>query len=114
MFHSSRHWSVTKVEKAQELAKKLTEYSWTLCTGFEHRGYLFLNDSISEDGAAEFGVVAADTLSQVESITFGWCTAAEAFKYITDIVKGRAGEPWGASVRAEQIEREHETCVHCA
>jgi hypothetical protein len=62
--HSSRRWGVGPVIDAQDLARKLTERTWTLCTGFfvaGHEEYLFLNDATSEDSAGE-------------SITFSWCT----------------------------------------
>ena len=54
--HSVRRWSAGPVTTAEELARKLTESTWTLCTGFYVQGHeeiLLLNDSTHEDGAGE-------------------------------------------------------------
>ena len=61
MFHDRRTWCVSPVETPEELAEKLTEHSWCICTGFEIQGYLFLNDATSEDGAQEYAVVRRPT-----------------------------------------------------
>ena len=80
MMHNRRRWCVSAVATAEELAEKLTQHTWTLCTGFfvpTHPHYLFLNDATHEDGAGEFGVVAGGMDGphiQIESITFSWCT----------------------------------------
>jgi hypothetical protein len=39
MLHKRGYWSVTPVANPEELAIKLTEYAWTLCTGFSLGGY---------------------------------------------------------------------------
>ena len=57
MFHKKRVWCVSPVGSAEELAEKITQHSWTLCTGFQIDGYLFLNYATSEDGAQEYAVV---------------------------------------------------------
>ena len=54
MMHKNRRWGVGPVSSAEDLARKLTESTWTLCTGFYvvvHEEFLFLNDSTHEDGA---------------------------------------------------------------
>ena len=59
--HIRRRWCVSAVATAEELAEKLTQHTWTLCTGFfvpTHPRYLFLNDATHEDGAGEYGVVS--------------------------------------------------------
>jgi hypothetical protein len=66
MIHDKRVYNVTTAGSVEELAALLTEHTWTLCTGFELQGYLFLNDSFTEDGAQEYTVVKDDR--QVESI----------------------------------------------
>src|SRR5450432_2355291 len=80
VMHSRRRFCVSPVATAEELARMLTERTWTLCSGFYvhgHEGYLFLNDSTCEDGAGEFSVIhgglGAERHVQVESITFSWC-----------------------------------------
>lgn len=121
MMHERRTWCVGNVNDAQELADKLTGHTWTLCTGFRHRGYLYLNDSTSEDGAQEYGVVkeakdAGDSFLQVESITFGWCDKARALDYIERI---SAGEYDGSSFARKvnpriETPKLHSRCHLCA
>jgi len=89
----ARRWCVGEAKGAEELARLLTRRTWTLCTGFELGGFLFLNDSTSEDGAQEFAVVKRPADSdgafvQVESITFGWCSPAQALEYVRAAVAG--------------------------
>ena len=84
MMHS-RRWCVGAVRDAEELAHKLTESTWTLCTGFQLGEYVFLNDSTSEDGAQEYAVVkrlSATQWVQLESIIFGWCTLERALNHV--------------------------------
>jgi hypothetical protein len=94
MMHDKRRWVVNPVPGAEELARKLTKSSWTLCSGFyveAHAQYLFLNDATHEDGAAEFGVIRVlgpTRWIQVESITFSWATPAEALRYIQEALAG--------------------------
>lgn len=91
MIHEKRKFYIGDIDTAEELAEKLTQHTWTLCTGFRFKGYLFLNDAFNEDGAAEFAVVREDSGIQVESITFGWCDEVkglEHIKLITDIADG--------------------------
>ena len=82
MIHRNRVWNVKEYDDAAELAHKLTQFTWTLCSGFSHRGILYLNDSFSEDGAAEFGVVREADGVQFESVTFGWMAESDALKTI--------------------------------
>lgn len=109
MIHTKRVFCVATVATAEELAEKLTQHSWTLCTGFEYAGLLFLNDSFSEDGAAEFAVVRDGR--QVESITFSWCTEAKALKHINEAAAG-PGCDMGAFV--PRLERTGHRCELCA
>ena len=89
-----RRWCVSQVATAEELAEKLTQRTWTLCTGFfvaTHPRYLFLNDATHEDGAAEFGVVTGGMDGphvQIESITFSWCTIEQALDHIRKTLAG--------------------------
>ncbi len=87
MIHTKRRYNVAKVEDAEELAEKLTATTWTLCTGFEHGGYLFLNDSFTEDSAQEYAVIKGGR--QVESITFSWCTRRQAMEHAREIFDGK-------------------------
>jgi hypothetical protein len=103
MIHKTRRFNIADVNDADELTDNLVRKCWTLCTGFRYRGLLFLNDSISEDGAGEWAVyeparyAGVDVFQQIESITFGWCSAEVAFKFITELDSGASrrevGEP---------------------
>lgn len=92
--HNRRRWCVSAVATAEELAEKLTQHTWTLCTGFfvqSQPRYLFLNDATHEDGAGEFGVVAGGMDGphvQIESITFSWCSIDEALDHIRKTLAG--------------------------
>jgi hypothetical protein len=118
MMHERRTWSVTTIESAEELARKLTESNWTLCTAFEHRGSLFLNDATSEDGAQEYAVVRRlddGTFLQVDSVTFGWCSRDRAIGYILRATAGRdesGGSATPVSPRLETADR-HRRCPLC-
>lgn len=121
MFHSKRVWCVSLKETPEEVARLLTEHTWTLCSAIEIAGYLFLNDSTSEDGAQEYAVLKKASepdgqFVQIESITFGWCNYDRALDYIRRALSGeydaldfvRAVEP-----RLESA-AEHRRCHLCA
>jgi hypothetical protein len=86
MIHLDRTFFVTDVETAEDLAEKLTEQTWTLCTGFRLDNLLFLNDSFSEDGAQEYAVIRDNR--QVESITFSWVNSERALELIIWLMNG--------------------------
>lgn len=98
MMHRKRRWSVGPALSPEDLAEKLTQRTWTLCTGFYvegHPDYLFLNDATHEDGAQEYAVVHWCTFDgkrvgvQIESVTFSWCTEAKALELIRDLLAGQ-------------------------
>ena len=124
MMHHRRRWCVSSVANAEEPAEKLTQRTWTLCTGFyvqSHPRYLFLNDATHEDGAAEFGVVTGGMDGphvQIESITFSWCTVAEALEHIRKTLVGKYDassftRALDLAGRLDSPER-HGRCPHCA
>ena len=120
MFHHDRTWCVTPVESAEELARKLTTIVWTCCTAFELGGYLWLNDSTSPDGAAEFAILKRQTpdgqMLQVESITFGWCNQQQSLEYVQQALRGEFdASEFAHEVHARlQTPQEHGRCHHCA
>jgi hypothetical protein len=118
LLHKDRKWCVTDVNSAEKLAEMLTEQTFTLCSGFRYGGYLFLNDSFSEDGAQEYGVIKEATGKQIESITFSWCNHEEALRLIRDIAQGDYdSEEWNSGINlAAQIQssEQHGTCPLCA
>lgn len=119
MMHDKRTWCVAPVDSAEELARKLTEMTWTLCTAFELEGYLFINDATSEDGAGEFAVVKRrgdGTFLQVESVTFSWCSYEDALEHIRRAITGQDDANDFAKPVTPQLEspEEHGRCHLCA
>lgn len=118
MFHQKRKHCVSSVPSALDLAEKLTERTWTLCTGFYvagHPDYLFLDDATSEDSAVEFGIVkrTEEGFIQVESITFSWCDRAKAILYIEQALRGEFdSEGWPVTVQID--ESPSHSCHLCA
>lgn len=114
-FHPNRAWGVADVETAEELAEKLTQHSWTLCSAFRLGGYLFLNDALSEDGAQEYCVVRESDGATVESITMSWCTEERALHHIRTILADPDPYVYGVTDLSRVKEREeHGTCWACA
>jgi hypothetical protein len=94
MMHKTRRWVIAPIASIEELARMLTQRTWTLCSGFyveAHPETIFLNDATHEDGAAEFG--AARRLGtewiQVESITFSWIDEHKAAEYVRSAIAGK-------------------------
>ena len=94
MMHCTRRWAVGPAATAEDLARMLTQSTWTLCSGFQvegHPAYVFLNDATHEDGALEIAVVkviGAGRWLQVESITFSWCSLEAAERHIRAALAG--------------------------
>jgi hypothetical protein len=112
MMHTRRRFVVFEVASAEDLAEKLTQHSWCGCNAFRLGELLFLNDSTSPDGAQEFAVVRGGR--QIETITFSWCTEAEARGYIQQLQDGTLGEDMGAINNRIESPSQHDTCAHCA
>jgi hypothetical protein len=110
MVHTERVFKFAEdVTSVARLAESLTQRTWTLCTAFRlmtapgAEPLLFLNDSFSEDGAQEYAVVRNGR--QIESITFSWCSRAEAHNYIAWLVGGGGGDYGAVEVRLEPADR---------
>ena len=90
MMHKDRVWCVAPVETAEELAHKLTQYSWCCCCGFELGDYLWLNDATGEDSAQEYACIRKPTAGdphyrQIESITCSWTDEQQMLAHIHSI-----------------------------
>lgn len=112
--HATRRWSLCRVATAEELAVKLTGSTWTLCTGWEHAGLWYLNDSTGEDGAQEYAVVYRGV--QIETITFGWDSEAEALRHIrhcAEHAEELLREPWAQPVEPIVEDWRGHCCRHC-
>ena len=84
MIFGKRTFGVGDIETIEELAERLTETTWTLCTGFRFRRLLFLNDSFTESSAQEYAVIRESDMCQLESITFSWCDKVKGMRHIND------------------------------
>jgi hypothetical protein len=123
MMHKDRRWSLSAAATPDELARLLTEHTWTLCSAFcvaGHENYLFVNDATSENGAQEYAVlkgrIGSAEFTQIESITFSWCTAQEALEYVRSAIAGRMDDDCPirhVRARIESAET-HRTCHLCA
>jgi hypothetical protein len=122
MMHGHRRFCVNPVASAEELARMLTERTWTLCSGFfvqGHENYLFLNDSTHEDGAGEYAVILggldAEHRMQIESVTMSWCPVDQGLAYIRNALSGE----WDANdfrkpvVLHLETPLQHGRCLHC-
>lgn len=119
MLHRRRFWRLTSITSPDELAHKLTQYTWTCCTAISFAGYLFANDATSADGAQEFAILkpANDgSLIQIESITFSWCSEERALALIQQIVRGDFDSHHLGVMSSElfQTSKEHGLCHFCA
>ena len=115
MVHDKRTFQVSDVASPEELAEQLAEHSWTLCTGFRIGGYLWLNDSFSEDSAQEYTVLQPlnERHVQIESITASWCTKEKLQSYIEDCLKGLWLDRYGKYTLKLEKPAEHH-CRLCA
>src|SRR5262245_29060372 len=70
MMHKARVFCLSEFTDLEALVESLKEYSWTLCTGFQYKSLLLINDSVSEDSLQEYAVVRNGV--QIESLTVSW------------------------------------------
>ena len=120
--HRSRTHCVCGVATMEELARMLTQHTWTLCAAFCVAGSennLFLNDATHEDGAGEYAVVKKlpdGSFLQVETITFSWCSLDEALGYIRDSLSGKYDQADYAMPIQTRLETpaKHGRCQFCA
>jgi hypothetical protein len=111
MIHTKRAFQVRRIDDLDELARALTEQSWTLCTAFAHADLILANDAFSEDGAQEFAVIRAG--HQVESLTASWMTTERMRAIIADLVKG-GGVDMGAVTLRTDHPASPDHCRYCA
>lgn len=112
--HDKRRFVIGEVQTPEELAKKLTQYTWCTCNGFRLGGFLFLNDSTGADGAQEYGIVRVSDMAEIESITFGWCDEKKALQYIQDILDGKFTTVYSKVENRIETPAEHGRCGACA
>ena len=118
MLHPGRRFSVSPVATSEELAQHLTGRTWKKCTGFQHAGHFFLNDSAGSGPAQEYVVVKrilGEHFTQLETVLFNWMEPERALETIQQIVRGEC-----ESLIAENLKlyvewpEMHGGCVHCS
>ncbi len=121
MMHKSRTWCIFLIATKEDLAHKLAESTWCLCTAFEIGNYLFLNDATSEDGAAEYAVLkkpvtAEAPYMQIESITASWMSEDRLLEFISRTLAGENdASDWARPVEPKlETSEQHECCHRCA
>lgn len=117
MLHEKRTWTVALIDTPEELARRLTQYTWTGCSGWKlpNSKLVYLNDSTSGDGAQEYGVVIAETGEQVESVTFGWMTEERALETLRRFERETPSEACGrVEPRRYRHDAHSRTCHLCA
>jgi hypothetical protein len=100
------------------LADALTNFTWTSCQAFELAGYVFANDATSPDGAQEYAVLRNRNgeFVQIESITFSWCSEAQATALIERALAGQFdGNHFGVVAACRfQTPDVHGSCQFCS
>ncbi|NNL66582.1 MAG: hypothetical protein HKP30_10090 [Myxococcales bacterium] len=120
MFHDRRIWTLADIDSPRELAEKLTQQTFVLCQGFRWNGLLLLNDSLSEDGAQEYGVVDAESGIQLDSLTVSWMTPERFLACLEEVAKRTTAETaFGRVDLATRLDahgygRADGPCPHCA
>jgi hypothetical protein len=113
MFFERRTYTVREFTDAGELAERLDDTTWTLCTGFRIGDVLFVNDSTGPDGAQVYA--ALDEHGQFESIAFSWMhNVQEMLDAIVDCLTGpRKYLIEGVSARTDHQARFGRVCSLC-
>lgn len=118
MLHPDRVWCLTQVDSCEDLASKLTEYSWTCCTAFALQNYLWLNDSPCAGELEEYAVVKraspAGPMLYIARVDFEWCSYQATFSTIRQTLRGKLDSQRIAELVSPHLEipAEH-ACSHC-
>lgn len=118
MRNPDRVWCVMDVNAAWILASMLSTNIYPPCSGFRHKGYLYLNDSPPEYWAEEYGVIKESTGQQVAAFIFSQCDPEEVLKYIRAISAGiydNFAQDSGIDLSAQiQALEQHGKCPLCS
>ncbi len=118
MLHRTRIWGVAPCEDIHDLARKLTDQTWTLCAAFQTAGgTIWANDSTNENALQEYAVLRPEGRDwhQVETITVSWCKPAKLREYIRQADEGAFDQQTAfGSISGDRLERRHERCPLCA
>ena len=109
MFHDDRIWCVRPEGTPEAVAILVTCRNWPACIAFTVGGYLFLNDSLPEDGATDYAVVKRPTAPggrfvQVASLTLGFWSYENALDLIRSVLAGDYDAPASTFAVDPQLE----------
>ena len=93
MFHDDRTWCVRPDGTPEAVALQVTRRTWPACTAFAIRSYLFLHDSLPEDGSTDYAVVKRPTKRggayvQVASLSLGFFSYENALDRLRRVLAG--------------------------
>lgn len=77
LMHPHRMHCVETIDDLDTLAEAITQRVWPVHQAFRWRGLLFLNDATCDEGAQEYAVYEANSLTRLESLTCSWMSASE-------------------------------------
>ena len=105
------------------MALQVTRRTWPACTAFAIGGYLFLNDSLPEDGSTDYAVVKRPTKRggadvQVASRTLGFFGHENVLDRIRRVLAGDYDALTSANAVEPRLETAHEhiarRCLFCS
>ncbi len=111
MFFENRVYSIRTYDDAGELADNLTDYDWTLCTGFRFADLLLVNDATGADGAQEYAVI--DATGQVESLTISWMKPERVLETLIALATEER-VTYSAGARVNESHPQGRPCWNCA
>ena len=123
MFHDDRTWCVRPDGTPEDVALQVTRRTWPSCTAFAIGGYLFLNDSLPEDGSTDYAVVKRPTKRcsahvQVASLTLGFFSYENALDRLRRVLAGDYDAPAVFRAVKPRLETAHEhiarRCPFCS
>ncbi len=117
MNHGDRTFCVKAVDTEEDMAKLLTEHKWPLCMGFEHEGFLYLNDGSSED-APEYSAVLVQKVDgvNVDGREVGRFSSGADTSAALDFVHWIRRRRWtmDSQIRLKAEPEWHHSCELCA
>ena len=118
MFHDDRTWCVRPDGTPEDVALQVTRRTWPVCTAFAIGGYLFLNDSLPEDGSTDYAVVKrpaerGGAFVQIASLTLGFFSYENALDRLRRVLAGDYDAPASAFAVEPHLEPAAEHVARC-
>jgi hypothetical protein len=119
MLHRDRRWCVHAAVDVDDLAEKLTNFTWATCQAFQLDDYLFLNDSTSRDDVQQYVILqqlSDGSYTEIETLAPGASTAARILEQLHRVVAGEFDMPDDRAERVSVIvekPEQHGICDAC-